>query len=104
MITSVYVYLGTMSVDESGAGRLTTDRETIRQWAEEHDVVPVRMPEGKTTVEDSNPYQLRTEARRTGTMETISWDEIFQQIEDSDLVIVFHGECADRPMEVIDSD
>lgn len=83
---------------------MTTDRETIRQWAEEHDVVPVRMTGRETTVENSNPYRLRTEARRTETMETISWDEFFQQVEDNDLVIVFHGEGADRPMEVIERD
>lgn len=96
-----------MSADRSGEGRLTTDRETIRQWAEEHDVVPVvpvRTTETETTVDDSNPYQLRTEAKRTETMETISWDEFFQQVEDNDLVVVFHGEGADRPMEVIDRD
>ncbi len=94
-----------MSADRSGEGRLTTDRETIRQWAEEHDVVPVRTTETQTTVEDSsNPYWLRTETERTGTMEIVSWDEFFQEVEENDLVVVFHGENADRPLEVISRD
>ena len=93
-----------MTTDESGEGRLTTDRETIRQWAEEHDVMPVRMTETNTTVEDSNPYWLRSETEHTETMETISWDEFFQQVEDNELVIMFHGEDADHPLEVVDRD
>lgn len=91
-----------MTPDESDEGRLTTDRETIRQWAEEHDVVPVRTTETETTVEDSNPYWLRTETEHTETMETLSWDEFFQEVEDNDLVIMFHGENADHPLEVVD--
>lgn len=93
-----------MTTDRSGEGRLTTDRETIRRWAEEHSVVPVQMTEMETTVEDSNPYRLRTETRRTGSMEELSWDEFFQQVEENNLVIVFHGEGADHPLEVIDRD
>ena len=93
-----------MTAHDSDERRLTTDRETIRQWAEEHDVLPVRTTESETTVEDSNPYWLRTETARTETMETISWDEFFQQVEENDLVIVFHGETADRPFEVVDRD
>lgn len=91
-----------MAVAESGEKRLTTDRETIRRWAGEHDIAPVRVTETETTVGDPNPYGLRTGAKRTETVETIAWDEFFQQIEDNDQVIVFHGKGADRPMEAID--
>ncbi len=94
-----------MAVETSEEKQLTADREKIKQWAEEHDVVPVRMTETATTVEDSsNPYWLRTEDWRTETMETVSWDEFFQEIEENNLVIVFHGENADHPLEVIDRD
>lgn len=67
-------------------------------------MIPVRMTETQTTVEDSNPYWLRTETERTGTMETVSWDEFFQEVEENDLVIVFHGENADQPLEVVSRD
>jgi hypothetical protein len=94
-----------MPIDDSRERRLTTDRETIKQWAEEHDLAPVRTAEMETTVEDSsNPYWLRTETERTETMETLSWDEFFQVVEDNELVIVFHEENSDHPLEVIDRD
>ena len=94
-----------MTVSESSERRLTTDRETIRKWAEEHELFPVRTTETETTVEDSsNPYWLRTETERTGTMETLSWDEFFQQVEENELVILFHGESADDPLEVVSRD
>ncbi|WP_124192610.1 hypothetical protein [Natrarchaeobius oligotrophus] len=94
-----------MPTDESGERRLTTDRETIRKWAEEHDLAPVRTTETETTVEDSsNPYWLRTETERTETMETLSWDEFFQVVEENELVIVFHEDHPARPVEVVDRD
>lgn len=94
-----------MTTPDSGERQLTTDRETIRQWAEEHDVIPVRTTQTETTVEDSsNPYWLRTETERTDTMERLSWDEFFQQVEENELVIVFHDESDDHPLEVIDRD
>ena len=90
-----------MAPQDSDESRLTTDKETIRRWAEEHDVIPVRTSERETTVEDENPYWLRTETERTETMETISWDEFFDTVDENELVILFHGENADRPLEVI---
>jgi hypothetical protein len=94
-----------MPTDELGERQLTTDRETIRRWAEEHDLAPVRTTEMETTVEDSsNPYWLRTETERTETMETLSWDEFFQVVEDNELVIVFHEDNSDHPLEIIDRD
>lgn len=84
---------------------MTTDRETIRQWAEEHELVPVQTTETEATVEDSsNPYWLRTETERTEMMERLSWDEFFQQVEENELVILFHGESADYPLEVVSRD
>lgn len=90
-----------MAADDSDESRLTTDRETIRRWAEEHDVIPVRTSTQETTVEDENPYWLRTETEHTETMETISWDEFFDKVDENELVILFHGEDADRPLEVV---
>ena len=37
-------------------------------------------------------------------METLSWDEFFQQVEENNLVIVLDEESADRPLEVVDRD
>lgn len=105
MVKKLGRVLGGVSPNDPGEERLTTDRETIRQWAEEHDVVPVRTTETETTIEDSsNPYWLRTETEHTETMETLSWDEFFEQVEANDLVILFQGETSDRPLEVLDRD
>lgn len=83
---------------------MTRDEETIRQWAEEYDVDPVRTTETQSTEEHAHPYQFRTDTGRTETMETLTWDEFFREIDSNDLVIVFHGDESDRPMEVLDRD
>ena len=93
-----------MTESEPNERRLTTDRETIREWATEHDVVPARAADTETTVDSDNPCRLRSESEHIETTETLSWDEFFRQIEDDELVVVFHGERADPPLEVIDHD
>lgn len=90
----------TMAGDDSTQGQLTTDRETIMQWAEEFDVVPVRT----TGAGGASPYELqpRPEAEQSETMETVSWDEFFETVENDELVVLFYGEGAAQPFEVVE--
>lgn len=100
-----------MNEDESDVSQMTTDRETIREWADRHDASPVRTTEMDATTEESqataagsHPYALRTETTRRETEESLSWDEFFEGIEEHDLVIMFRDEPEDRPLEVVTRD
>ncbi len=90
-----------MTVEDTPGTRVTTDRDTIREWAETYDIDPVRTTKTESTTDNPTHYGLRRETRRTETMETLPWDEFFDHVERNDLVIVFHGEQTERPMEVI---
>lgn len=103
-----------MTEDDTQHHRVTTDRETIRKWAEEYGMDPVRTTETgaetgneagtETTAEGSSPYRLHPESDRAETMETLTWDEFFDHLDRNDLVIVSRGESADRPLDVLSRD
>lgn len=90
-----------MTEDKFDEGRLTTDRETIRRWADDHRVAPMRTTETGTRGGSGSPYQLVPEDEQTGTMESATWDDFFRQVEDDELVVVYHGEGIDRAFEVL---
>lgn len=100
-----------MNEDESDVSQMTTDRETIREWADRHDASPVRTTDMDATTEESqatatgsHPYALRTETTRRESEESLSWDEFFEGIEEHDLVIMFRDEPEDRPLDVVTRD
>ena len=83
-----------MTTNAAGPSRLTVERETIRQWAAEHGMEPVRT----AGTEGRAAFELRPEGDET--MERLSWDEFFEQIDEHELVVVHHGE-SDHPLEVV---
>lgn len=100
-----------MNEDESGVSQMTTDRETIREWADQHDVSPVRTTDMDATTEESqatasgsHPFALRTETTRSETEESLSWEEFFEGIEDHNLVVMLRDEPGGRPLEVVTRD
>lgn len=66
---------------DRAAWRMTTDREQIRRWAEEHDTVPVRAAEtdGNDLRLLSNPDDDRGER--------LSWDRFFERFEAESLAL-----------------
>lgn len=86
-----------MSHDDSGRERqITRDRETIRNWADRHDVVPVR--EESSAGEDR--YRMVPEESVEDTHERLEWNRFFEDFEGGDRVVVYHGEEADERFEV----
>ncbi|AQL43921.1 hypothetical protein BV210_14960 [Halorientalis sp. IM1011] len=79
--------------------RMSTDRETIREWAREHDVVPVRSP-GSTG--EGEQFTMLRESEMTADQERVEWTEFEGRLDEGDHVVVYHGEGGDRPMEVTD--
>ena len=83
--------------DERGRERqFSSDRETIRTWADEHEVVPVRHEE---TSEES-AHRMVPEERIEEDHQRLEWDEFFEEFEDDDRVAVYHGETESEPVEL----
>ena len=76
-------------------GRISSDRETIRGWADEHNYVPVRAQSG-----GSDEYRFVREDEVSGSQERVDWDTFFADMEKGDNVVMFHGESVDEPFEV----
>lgn len=82
--------------DRGRERQFSRDRETIRNWADRHDVVPVR--EESSGGEDR--YRMVPERSMEDTHERVEWDRFFDDFEDGDRVVVYHGEDADDPFEM----
>lgn len=95
-------YVEKMSAEDTEDRKLTMDRETIREWAEMYDATPVRTAETADADDATVPYDLRPEAEQTETMESLYWEEFFEDLEEIGLVVVFYDESADRLFDVVD--
>lgn len=83
--------------DDSGRERrISRDRETIRNWADRHDVVPVR----EESSGDEDRYRMVPEESMQDSYERVEWNRFFEDFEDGDRVVVYHGEEVDDPFEV----
>lgn len=83
------------NADQPGERRMSTDRETIRGWADEHGTIPVRLEEGGT-----ERYRFVPETEVGDTHERVEWDEFFAELDEGDYVVIHHGEGADETFEV----
>lgn len=86
---------GAMARDTPTEREVTTDRDRIEQWAEEHDAVPVRRERGGEQVVEIVP---RSELRETH--EELTWDECHQEIDRNEMVVVYREDDR-RPFDVL---
>ncbi|MCU4750552.1 hypothetical protein OB919_00920 [Halobacteria archaeon AArc-curdl1] len=80
--------------EESEGSRLSTDRETIRHWADEHAAMPVQHRE------ESDRYRIVSESEVTDDHETVDWDDFFARLDDDDHVVIYHGAETSEPFEI----
>lgn len=74
-----------MADDTDSGSQTTTEHETIREWAEDKDGRPTRV-EGT----DDDGGLLRIDfGDEDESLEEISWDEFFDEFEDSNLALVY---------------
>jgi len=66
---------------------MTTDTEQIREWAEAHNAVPVRVRDS-----DDHGHSFAHRDELGETHEEYTWDEFNNRFEDEDLVFVYHEE------------
>lgn len=88
--------------DDYSEDRFTRDRETIRRWAEEHDVMPVR--DSETESIDDATYRFESEPEHADEVETLTWDEFFRLVEANDLIVIYYSEDVDRTVDVVDQE
>lgn len=81
--------------DRGRERQFSRDRETIRNWADRHQVVPVREGSG-----GDDRYRMVPERSVEDTHDRVEWNRFFDDFEDGDRVVVYHGEDADDPFEV----
>lgn len=70
--------------DES---KMTTDRETIRRWADEHGATPARSRGGEA---ERSEYSLLPERSWSDDMESATWDEFFEDTEANDMTVLYN--------------
>jgi hypothetical protein len=76
------------------------DRETIREWAAEHDAEPTRYG-GQGSTEQ---LALVPASERDASQERADWDEFFEEIERNDKVVMYHDTGDDGTFEIVDHD
>ena len=77
--------------------QISGDTETVRQWADEHDAVPVRGPRSGPGRER---YRLVPEDRVRDDQERVDWDTFFDHVDEEDHVVAYHDDRTSEPFEV----
>jgi hypothetical protein len=92
-----------MSRDTSsrGEGQISRDRETVREWADEHDAVPVQE---RQAGEPTGQFRMVSADRISNSQERLEWNEFFDQLDDGDYAVIYHGEGVEDPFEVAGHD
>lgn len=76
------------------SSKVTTDHETIRNWAEERSGTPSRV---KGTGGDDDVGMIRIDFpgySGAGKLEPISWDEWFEKFEERGLALIYQEETS----------
>ena len=77
---------------ERPASNITTDHETIRQWAEERGGTPACV-KGTGGAEDVGMIRIDFPGYSgEGKLQPISWDEWFEKFEEKQLALVYQDE------------
>jgi len=83
-----------MAKQQTHSSHITTDHDTIRQWAASRGGKPAHV---KKTGSKNDTGILRIDFpgySGEGSLEEITWDEFFEKFEDSQLALVYQEETA----------
>lgn len=76
--------------------QMTTDHETIRQWAEERGGKPAVVKSTHKPGKSTGIIRIDFPGYSGGdSLEEISWEEFFEKFEDAQLALVYEEETAD---------
>lgn len=77
----------------SANSKTTTDHNTIRKWAEEHDGKPSRVK--GTGDKEGGLLRINFPGYAEDNLEEISWDEFFKTFEDRKLALIYQEKTKD---------
>ena len=83
---------------ERREGQLSRDRDTIREWAREHDAIPIRETEGK---DESGRFRMVPKGEMGETHEEVEWEEFFDQLDEGDHVVIYHAKGDRELFEIV---
>src|SRR4051794_10226935 len=73
-------------------GKVTTDHNHIRRWAEERGAVPATV---KATESDGDPGLLRLDfPPRDESLEPVEWDDFFKKFDEKALAFLYQDKTA----------
>lgn len=79
-------------------GQLSRDRDTIREWAREHDATPIRETKQEG---ESDRVRMVPKDEMSETHEEVEWEEFFDELDEGDRVVIFHADSDREPFEVV---
>ncbi|WP_026464266.1 hypothetical protein [Adhaeribacter aquaticus] len=77
----------------AGQSKTSTDHNTIKKWAEEHDGKPARVK--GTGNEEGGLLRINFPGYAEDNLEEISWEEFFKTFEDRNLAMLYQEETKD---------
>jgi hypothetical protein len=83
--------------DNLTESQISTDRDTVREWARESEAKPVRHG-------SADELHLLPESEHGSEHERVDWDEFFEELDRNEHVVIYHGTGADRTFQVLDHD
>ena len=73
---------------------ISTDRETIRQWAHRHDAAPVRR-------RSDSSLALVSAADVGAEHDRLDWDTFYDELDSGNRVVLYHEDASETPLEVV---
>jgi hypothetical protein len=67
----------------------TTDQETIREWAEEHGLLPAVVDDLSDGPDELGELTFSEPGGSYGAARPVDWSEFFEQFEDEELALVY---------------
>ncbi len=83
---------------ERREGQLSRDRDTIREWAREHDAIPIRETEGEG---ESGRFRMVPKSEMGESHEEVEWEEFFDQLDEGDHVVIYHAKGDRELFEIV---
>ena len=78
----------------SAESKTTTDPETIKNWAEERQGKPAKV-KGTGNENDTGILRINFPGGAEDSLEDISWEEFFEEMENKDLAFLYQEQTKD---------
>jgi len=80
-----------------GEGHISRDKDTIREWADKHNMVPVREPD---TGGSTGRFRMVPEDQVSESQDRVNLETFHDHLHEGDRAVIYHGEESDEPFEI----